>query len=59
MNFNEKRFYGFSWTGESIRLPIRHIEVRILPAPARQSGVLTADIPVFGGNVSSLRQASE
>src|ERR1700730_14936511 len=31
MNFSEKGFCGFSRTGESVRFPIRHLEVRILP----------------------------
>jgi len=30
MNFNGKRFCGFSRRGESFRFPIRHIEVPIL-----------------------------
>ena len=30
-----KRFCGFSWTGEGVRFPIRHLEVRILlPQPS-------------------------
>jgi hypothetical protein len=31
MNLSEKRFCGFAWTGDSVRFPIRHLEVRILP----------------------------
>ena len=31
MNFGGKGFCGFSRTGESVRFPIRHLEVRILP----------------------------
>ena len=40
MNFNGKRFCGSSRTGESVRFPIRHIEVRILPPQP--------PIPAFG-----------
>jgi hypothetical protein len=37
---HEKRFCGSSWTGESIRFPIRHFQVRIL-RPQRASPVVS------------------
>jgi hypothetical protein len=55
MNFSGKGFCGFSRTGESVRFPIRHIEVRIL----RPSHAVLQLEPIHSAFLGDSRTASE